>query len=72
MRCKRAEASGRVALLYLGRKASATSECKRPGGDTDDETGNPTRPAPGDLRPYKIQRELERLGIDAEYLRAMA
>ncbi len=24
----------------------------------------------GDTRPYKIQRELERLGIDAEYLRA--
>ena len=73
MWCKRAEASGGVALLDPARlKPRTQSECKRPGGDTDDETGNPKRPAHGDLRPYKIQRELERLGIDAEYLRAMA
>ena len=50
----------------------ATSKCKRPHRVADDETGNPKRPAPDDMRPYKIQRELERLGIDAEYLRAMA
>jgi hypothetical protein len=53
-----------------GRKARATSKCRQPRGDTDDETGNPKRPAPGDPRPYKIQRELEHLMIDAEYLRA--
>jgi hypothetical protein len=48
----------------------ATSKCKRPHRGADDETGNPKRPSPGDPRPYKIQRELEHLMIDAEYLRA--
>ena len=42
----------------------------RPCGDTDDETRNPKHHARGETRPEKIQRELERLGIDAEYLRA--
>jgi len=69
MRRKRAEASGGVARLgparlKPGRKANATSKCRRPRGDTDE------RPARGDTRPYKIQSELECLGIDAEYLRA--
>jgi hypothetical protein len=75
MRRKHAEASGGVAPLDPAHlkprtQLSATSKCKRPRRDTDDETGDPKRPAPGDTRPYKIQRELERLGIDAEYLRA--
>jgi hypothetical protein len=69
MRFKRAEASGGVARLdparvKPGRKASATSKCRRPRGDTDE------RPARGDTRPYRIQSELECPGIDAEYLRA--
>jgi hypothetical protein len=64
MRRAFAEASGGVARLKPGRKASATSKCRRPRGDTDE------RPARGDTRPYKIQSELECLGIDAEYLRA--
>jgi hypothetical protein len=64
MRRKRAEASRGVARLTPGRKARATSKCRRPRGDTDE------RPAPGDTRPYKIQSELECLGIDVEYLHA--
>jgi len=69
IRCKRAEASGGVALLdparlKPGRKASATGKSRRPRGDTDEQ------PARGDTRPYKIQSELECLGIDADYLRA--
>src|SRR5712671_480537 len=47
-------------------KRAAASRCST----RRDGTGNPKRPARGDTRPYKIQRELERLGIDAEYLRA--
>jgi len=65
---KRAEASGGVALidpalLKPGRKANAMSECSQPRGDTDKQSGSFTRP-------YKIQSELECLGIDTEYLRA--
>jgi len=80
MRCKRAEASGSTAQLdparlKPGRKASATSKYKPPrpkDGDKDsnNEVGNPKRPVRGDTRPYKIQRELERLGVRAHYLRA--
>ena len=76
MRCKRAEASGGIAQLNParlkpGRKASATSKYKQPhvNNDSEDETGNPRQPVRGDTRPYKIQRELERLGIGADYLR---
>jgi hypothetical protein len=73
MRCKRAKASGGVAQLnpaWLkpGRKASATSKYKQPRvNDNEDEAGNPKQPARGDTRPYKIQRELERSGIGADY-----
>jgi hypothetical protein len=63
MRRAFAEASGGVARLKPGRKASATSKCRRPRGDTDE------RPARGDTRLYKTQSELDCLGIDAEYLR---
>jgi len=76
MRCKRAKASGGVAQLNParlkpGRKASAMSKYKQPrvNDDSENETGNPKQPARGDTRPYKIQRELERLGIGADYLR---
>jgi hypothetical protein len=75
MRCKRAKASGGVAQLNParlkpGRKASAMSKYKQPrvDDDSEDETGNPKQPARGNTRPYKIQRELERLGIGADYL----
>jgi hypothetical protein len=80
MRCKRAEASGSIAQLdparlKPGRKASATSKYKQPrrkdrDNDSDNEVGNLKRPVRGDTRPYKIQRELERLGIGVDYLRA--
>ncbi|KAI0290354.1 hypothetical protein BC826DRAFT_1187348 [Russula brevipes] len=75
MRRKRAEASGAVAQLdparlKPGRKASATSRYKQPHHNGDSDSENPKQPARGDTRPYKIQRELERLGIGADYLRA--
>jgi hypothetical protein len=84
MRRKRAEASGctaqlNPARLKPGRKASATSKYRRPklrgddhsagDADADDDDPNPERPERGGTRPYKIQRELERLGIGADYLR---
>lgn len=80
MRRKRAEASGSIAQLdpsrlKPGRKASDTSKYKprrRKDGDDDDdddELGNPERPVRGETRPYRIQRELERLGIGTNYLR---
>jgi len=76
MRRKRAKASGSVAQLdparlKPGRKASAMSKYKQPhvNNDSEDEIGNPKQPVRGDTRPYKIQRELERLGIGADYLR---
>jgi len=73
MRRKRADASGGVvkldpARLKPGRKVSATSKFKMP--HVKDEDENVKRRARGDTRPYKMQRELERLGIGAEYLRA--
>lgn len=77
MRRKRAEASGGTAQLdparlKPGRKESATSKYRRPkprGGDDDGEDPNPKRPERGGTRPYKIQGEFERLGIDTDYLR---
>jgi hypothetical protein len=54
--------------LEPGRNAGATSKCRQPRGDTDDETGNPNKPSHGDTRPYKIQFELERLETNADYL----
>jgi hypothetical protein len=75
MRRKRAEASGGAAQLdpsrlKPGRKASATSRYKQPHRNGDSDSENPKQPARGDTRPYKIQRELERLGIGADYLHA--
>jgi hypothetical protein len=78
MRRKRAEASGRTAQLgparlKPGRKASATSKYRRPkshGGDYgQDLNSNPEQPVRGRTRPYKIQREFQRLEIGADYLR---
>jgi len=80
MRRKRAEASGSTARLdparlKPGRKASATSKYRRPKplgddhGAGDDEDPNPMRPERGGTRPYKIQREFERLGIGVDYWR---
>jgi hypothetical protein len=78
MRRKRAEASGRTAQLdparlKPGRKESATSKYRQPrphaGDDDGDPNPNPNRPERGGTRPYKIQREFERLGIGADYLR---
>ena len=80
MRRKRAEASGGVARLDLarlkpGRKVSATSKYRQPKsrddgrGASDGENLNLKQPARGNTRPYKIQLELERLGIVADYLR---
>jgi hypothetical protein len=80
MRRKRAEASGRTAQLdparlKPGRKESATSKYRkpRPRGDgrgaDDGEDPNSKQPERGHTRPYKIQREFERLGIGADYLR---
>jgi hypothetical protein len=81
MRRKRAEANGDVAQLDTarlkpGRKVSATSKFRQPKplgeghSASDDENPNPKQPMRGDTRPYRIQRELERLGIGADYLRA--
>ncbi|KAH9971645.1 hypothetical protein BJV74DRAFT_889311 [Russula compacta] len=75
MRRKRAEASGGVAQLdparlKPGRKASATSKYRQPLTDNDNNNENPRRPARGDTRQYRIQREFERLGIEVTYLRA--
>ena len=80
MRRKRAEASGGVAQLDLarlkpGRKVSGTSKYRRPKprddghGARDSENLNLKQPERGNTRPYKIQRELERLGIGPDYLR---
>ena len=76
MRRKRAEASGRTAQLdparlKPGHKLSAASKYRQPrprvGDDGDDP--NPKRPERGGTRPYKIQREFDRLEIGADYLR---
>jgi hypothetical protein len=82
MRRKRAEASGGTALLdpvrlKPGRKESATSKYRQPkprgddpgAGDGHGENLNPEQPVRGRTRPYKIQREFERLGIGTDYLR---
>ena len=82
MRRKRAEASGGTAQLdparlKPGRKVSATSKYKLPkphadghgAGDSDSEDPNPKQLVRGNTRPYKIQRDFERLGIGADYLR---
>lgn len=79
MRRKRAEASGRTAQLdparlKPGRKVSATSKYRPPKlrgdghGASDGEVPNPKRPMRGGTRPYKIQSEFGRLGIDVDYL----
>jgi hypothetical protein len=73
---KHAEASGGIAQLDLarlkpGRKVSAMSKFRqlKPRGDGHGASGgenpnpNPKQPVRGDTRPYKIRRELERLGI---------
>jgi hypothetical protein len=80
MRRKRAGASGGTAQLdparlKPGRKESATSKYRppKPRGDDhgagDGENPNPEQPVRGRTRPYKMQREFERLGIGADYLR---
>ena len=74
MRRKRAEASGSIAQLDTtrlkpGRKVSATSKYRQPKPHSDGENPNPKQPVRGNTRPYKIQREFERLGIRADYLR---
>jgi hypothetical protein len=80
MRRKRAEASGNVAQLdparlKPGRKVSTTSKYRQPKphddghGASDGENLNPRQPMRGNTRPYKIQRELERVGIGVDYLR---
>ncbi len=81
MRRKRAEACGGVAQLNPmrlkpGRKASATSKNKqcRPSAPESDDTDEDAeqkrrRQLPhGITHPYKVQRKLDELGIDAEYM----
>lgn len=75
MRRKRAQARGGVAQLdpvrlKPGRKTSATSKYRPPCTNDNDSENLKQQPARGDTRQYKIQREFERLGIDADYLRA--
>jgi hypothetical protein len=81
MRRKRAEASEGIAQLdparlKPGRKVSATSKfrqlklCGDGHGAGDGGNPNPKQAVRGDTRPYRIRRELERLGIGADYLRA--
>ncbi|KAI9430350.1 hypothetical protein H4582DRAFT_1818772, partial [Lactarius indigo] len=79
MRRKRAEACGGVVQLdpmrlKPGRKASATSKNRRrrpstPDTDGDAEQKRRGRHPHGMTRPYKVQRKLDELGIDAEYMR---
>ncbi|KAH9164659.1 hypothetical protein EDB89DRAFT_2077804 [Lactarius sanguifluus] len=82
MRRKRAEACGGVAQLNPmrlkpGRKSSATNKSKQrrpstPDPDDSDEGAEQKRRGRrphGITRPYKVQRELDELGIDAEYMR---
>lgn len=79
MRRKRAEACGGVAQLNPtrlkpGRKASATSKYgkRAPEPDDTDEDAEQTRRQPhphGMTRPYKVQRTLDELGVNAEYMR---
>lgn len=81
MRRKRAEACGGVAQLNPmrlkpGRKASATNKNKqrRPSTpdpedtDEDAEQKRRGRRPHGITRPYKVQRKLDELGIDAKYM----
>ncbi|KAH9050382.1 hypothetical protein EDB83DRAFT_2676752 [Lactarius deliciosus] len=82
MRRKRAEACGGVAQLNPtrlkpGRKASATNKNRqrRPStpdpDDTDEDAEQKRRERRphGITRPYKVQRKLDELGIDAQYMR---
>jgi hypothetical protein len=80
VRRKRAEASGGNAQLdpeWLKpeRNVSATSNFRQPKprgdghGASDGENPNPKQPVRGDTLPYNIQREIEGLGIGADYLR---
>ena len=84
MRRKRAEASGGTAQLdparlKPGRKESTKSKYrppKKPRGDGhsaigagDGDVPNSKQPERGHTRPYKIQREFERVGIGVDYLR---
>ena len=71
MRRLRAKASGGVAQLdparlKPGRKASNKAKLRDP---EESGGGQKQQNTPGETRPYKIQRELEELGIDVEYLR---
>ena len=79
MRRKRAEACGSVAQLNPmrlkpGRKTSATSKYRKPAPepdntDEDAEQKRKKRQLRGFTRPYKVQRKLDELGINAEYMR---
>ena len=84
MRRKRAEASGGTAQLdparlKPGRKVSAMSKYRPPkphwdsdcAGDDEDPNPNPNpkQLERGHTRPYKIQRDFERLKIGTDYLR---
>ncbi|KAH8984357.1 hypothetical protein EDB86DRAFT_149961 [Lactarius hatsudake] len=81
MRRKRAEACGGVAQLNPtrlkpGRKASATNKNRRrrpstpDPNDTDEDAEQKRRGRRphGITRPYKVQRKLDELGIDAQYM----
>ena len=84
MRRKRAEARGDVAQLdparlKPGRKATTAQSQRRPSADdsTDDDDdeaqtddAEQKRRLHGPTRPYRVQRKLDELGIDAEYMRA--
>ncbi|KAI0246289.1 hypothetical protein BJV78DRAFT_1356255 [Lactifluus subvellereus] len=76
MRRMRAKAAGGVAQLdparlKPGRKASAASNKAKQHHleETGGEQKQKQQHTPGETRPYKIQRELEQLGIGADYLR---
>ncbi|KAH9052287.1 hypothetical protein EDB87DRAFT_1692445 [Lactarius vividus] len=79
MRRKRAEACGGVAQLNPmrlkpGRKASATNKNRQhrpsaPDPDDTDEDAEQKRLLHGITRPYKVQRKLDELGINAKYMR---
>jgi hypothetical protein len=79
MRRKRAEATGGIAQLdhvrlKPGRKASATSTKSKQhehekGDDERNSKQQKQQNMGGETLPYKVQRELEQLGISADYLR---
>jgi hypothetical protein len=82
MRRKRAEVTGGIVQLdptrlKPGRKADKMSKYRQPGhgrdsdrdGDDDDDVEkNSKQRVRGHTRPYRVQRDLERLGIGADYL----